>query len=140
MMIIDAKRDYAVDEEVLNIMAKLKDLYEKPTFCAEKRDFLIGKLIYALEHNAFSDVIGLKTKYVVSGVLPTYIFDLMLLCSKAEQKRVMLHNGKNYITEEGEGIEIKDTENELYINEIEGVKDIMIGKIISEYEKTGVMY
>ena len=120
-------------------------------FQKEYRDFLIGKILYLFEEdrkwdyydeeiqisdeNKFFDDLDENKEYAVKGAFLFYIFELARTCEDMVNKSKTVENNNEYRTSYGELIEVCNGDRKIIIEEMNTQKDIIIGKLVSEFEK-----
>ena len=117
-------------------------------FQKEYRDFLIGKILYLFEEDRKWDYYDEEIKfsnedksldenkeYAVKGAFLYYIFVLARTCEDMIIKIKEVENGNEYRTSYGELIELYNGDRKIIIEETNTQKDIIIGKLVSEFEK-----
>lgn len=117
-------------------------------FQREYRDFIIGKILYLFEEDRKWDYYDKEIKisdkdkpldenkeYAVKGAFLYYIFQLARTCEDMVTKIKEIENNNEHRTSYGELIEVWNGDRKIVIEEMNTQKGIIIGKLVSEFEK-----
>ena len=141
-------RELLDSAKICSVVQNDKQGVEVIEFQREYRDFLIGKILYLFEEDRKWDYYDKEIKisdkdklldenkeYAVKGAFLYYIFQLARTCEDMVTKIKEIENNNEHRTSYGELIEVWNGDRKIIIEEMNTQKDIIIGKLVSEFEK-----